>query len=719
MISELSDQANTSLLDCAAWAEGDATLYGPSIPDQPGQPTPRLEQDEADSDALEALNRGDLPTLNGLIANLRHSAEASDRLTKAFLTAVSSAPEEGLKLVLDTGLVDFNRRDEINDRNCLHKTALTGRRYFLQKALAAGLDPSQIDAYGRIPLHYACMNGHVDIVQDLLEAKPHTVDVQDLDNFTGLIHSIVHSHLSSVEKMLSFGAKVNPLSATDHIALNLACQHGNLAIVELLLKRNPTLMPDAEGLYPQHLVARFGQDPQIFLVLQAYGANLDQQDKLYSWTPLFHAASEGRVQCLKKLLECGVNPRATDEKGLQPQYYATWEGHLECMETLAAVVGSIKPAGKTPLAVGPVASQNFQSIDNDIELIPDLSLPPPIIPTRRYGHSFLQNKTTVVISFEDISRKAVTFYDESKYPAARLTIAPRSSEILSRNILLPIQDENRSMSFETDSLASFAVDFDVYPTYGKKVVAKGSVPSEVFRNRLRSSGYHYVSLLDPRLRSVGQIYFKYQVIQPFSGLPLDITPFATYWKATSQLESQPTSLVTGSSLTGEYVRLYVQMSRDGKPILSPYWTTNCGGVQIPVTGLSYAQFKSVGPDVEGRLNQLRAAIKSNEANNWSDLPLLHQALARSHVSLDEALTQVPVGIHMELHVLYPSEQEEETIRLGPTPNINDFADSLLKVIFQHARHSRQESGNTMRSIVFTSYNRDLCIALNWKQPNCK
>lgn len=653
-----------------------------------------------------------------MISHLSNSQGAADRLTRIFLTGASSAPEPALKVVLDTGLIDMNRQDEINDRNCLHKAAMTGRRYILKRALAAGVDPARIDAHGRIPLHYACMNGHVELLQDLVEASPATINIQDLDAFTGLIHAIVHAQLSCVERILAFSAQVDPSHPSDHIPLNLACQYGSTSIVELLLRGNPRLMPDAEGLYPQHLIARFGRDPRIFLLLQSHGANLDQPDKLYQWTPLFHAASEGRVNCLKQLLESGVDPRAIDEKGLAAQYYATWEGHLECMETLDAAIGAIIPDRLLSTPSSTVESLRPQATSTDVEMIPDLSLPPPIIPTRRYGHNFLHNKTTVVISFEDSSRKAVNFEDESKYPAARLTIAPRSSDIISRNILLPIQEDSRSVSFEMDSLEQFTVDFDVYPTYGKKVVAKGSVPSQVFRNRSSSSGHQYVSLLDPRLRSVGLLYFRYQVIQPFQGTPLDITPFATYWKATSQVDTQPSSLVTGSSLSGDYIRLYVQLSRDGIPILYPKWTIDSAGVDVPIIGLTDTQFRNIGGSLQKRQRLLSDALDVNRQNGWSELPLLHQALALSQVSLEEALNAVPPEIHVELHVLYPDQNEEDRLRLGPTKNINDFADSLLKVLFQHARHGRDTSGNTMRSIVISSHNRDVCTALNWKQPNC-
>jgi CDK inhibitor PHO81 len=74
-------------------------------------------------------------------------------------------------------------------------------------------------------------------------------------------------------------------------------------------------------------------------------------------------------------------------------------------------------------------------------------------------------------------------------------------------------------------------------------------------------------------------------------------------------------------------------------------------------------------------------------------------------------------MHVNLQVLYPSTEEEKTLRLGPTVNINVFGDAILGVVFDHARALRERTPDVMRSVVFSSYNPTVCTALNWKQPN--
>ena len=487
--------------------------------------------------------------------------------------------------------------------------------------------------------------------------------------------------------------------------------------MELLLKNGAQIVPDAEGLYPQHLVARSGHSPELLLLLQKYGADLDQIDKLYGWTPLVHAASEGNVAGLRTLLEFGANPSILDEKGLPALYYAAWEGHLESMALLtpysrkktASPMAMQIAGGLAPM----LSSSEPAAMSLDADAIPILELPPPIIPLRRYGHNFLDTKTVVQINFENAGGEPpMIFFHDSKYPAARLTISSKASELIPKNIILPFQEDTRLVSFQVDNLDSFTLDFDVFPAYGAKVIAKTVALPSTFRALLSSSGRCCLPLFDPRLRAIGQISFHSQVIKPFQGKPLEITDFETYWKATSQFDRNLNTFVTGSSLSGNYVQLYVQQTRDGVPVLWPTWTIDSGGIGVPVSRLSLEQFRAVTSQSQPR-SQLAAITKAGSEG----ISQIHHILATVGATLHEALSLLPTGMHVNIQSLYPTPEEDRALGLGPAPDINAFVDGLLTVVFDHARAQRAQSADAVRSVVFSSYNPILCTALNWKQPN--
>lgn len=730
VLRDLSDRATTARLELEAWAEGENIHFDTARPAERTVPAQHIgsEGDEFDLQILQTAATGNLQTLREWLTKVQSSPDARDRVTRTFLAAISDFSDDVLGLLLDSHLVDVHAEDDINERNCLHEAAISGRAFVLQAGLAGGVDISRTDVYGRIPLHYACMHGRVEMVRDLLKAGPHTVDFMDHDNFTPLIHSIVRDQLACAEQLLHHNARINPASESDHIPLNLACQHGSVPIVRMLLERKALLLPDAEGLYPQHMVARASQTPELLLILKQHGADLDQRDKLYQWTPLFHAASEGCVDCLRTLLELGADASVVDEKGLSAMYYAAWEGHLECMVLLWShhrdphlsqrpgdvLNGLNLLSGSEPEPLPEdTMSTDFQGGGDGI---PDLSLPPPIIPLRRYGHNFLDTKVFVHIYFEQPGFGSIVFDQAGRYPAARLTISSKMSDLIPRTIMLPIQEDSRTVSFQIDNLDTFAVDFEIFPTFGSKVIAKSVALPSVFSAEKSSAGSCCLPLFDPRLRSIGQIRFNFQVIKPYYGDPLEITHFATYWKATSAVDHEHNGLVTGSSLSGDYVQLFVQLTKDKVPVLYPRFIVDHHGIGIPLCHLSYDQFRKIGLERGADESHVLGSLRGKTAD---DIAELHRILAGSYMSLRDVLRHLPIGVHVALSILYPTVADEQSLDLTCLPDINTFADSILTVVFDHARESREQSPDFMRSIVFTSYNPNICSALNWKQPNCE
>jgi CDK inhibitor PHO81 len=729
VLRDLSDRATTARLELEAWAEGENLQFDTSRPIERAMAPFGTEEEELDLQVLQSASTGNLQTLREWVAKLHSFPDARDRATRAFLNAINGSADEVLGLLLESGLVDIHAEDDINERNCLHEAAISGRDFVFKAGLATGVDFSLSDVYGRIPLHYACMHGRVDMVRELLAAGPQTVDVMDHDNFTPLIHSIVKGQLACAEQVLYSNARIDPASESDHIPLNLACQHGSLPIVKMLLERKARLLPDAEGLYPQHMVARASQSPDLLLLLKQHGADLDQRDKLYQWTPLFHAASEGCVPCLRTLLELGVDAKVADEKGLSAMYYAAWEGHLECMLLLWAQPSHARPSQRPldllngvqfqepGLMEGSGAMRRASSADMDIaDGIPDLELPPPIIPLRRYGHNFLDKKVFVQLLFDQGNSGSIAFEQAGRHPAARLTISSKLSDLIPRTIVLPIQDDSRTISFHVDNLDTFAVDFEIFPTFGSKVIAKSVALPVIFGAEKSSTGSCCLPLFDPRLRAIGQLRFNFQVIKPYHGDPLEITHFATYWKATSAVDSEHNGLVTGSSLSGDYVQLFVQLTRDRVPVLYPQFMINHHGIDIPVCRLSYAQFQAIGAERGVNQQEISQFLETQAVN---DMPQTHRLLAASFMSLREVLRQLPIDVNVNLSVLYPSSNEEKSLDLTSLADVNSFADAILTDVFDHARVAREKSPDFMRSVVFTSYNPNICTALNWKQPNCK
>ncbi len=180
VISELSDQATTSLQELGAWSEGDNVTFERQQ-DHVVSSQHLLGTDEGDADSLllDTVISGNVESLKDLLLRLKTASDPNgnrdvlltERITRTFLAAINEAPEASLQILLDTKLVDVQSEDDINERNCLHQAAIYGNVFVLHVGLANKVAVNRTDVYGRVPLHYACMHGRLDMMEALLDGE--------------------------------------------------------------------------------------------------------------------------------------------------------------------------------------------------------------------------------------------------------------------------------------------------------------------------------------------------------------------------------------------------------------------------------------------------------------------------------------------------------------------------------------------------------------------
>lgn len=180
VISELSDQATTSLQELGAWAEGDHV----GLDTRPehvvtSQHIPGTDDGDVDFILLDTTITGNVESLKDLLTRMKATNDESggdgitlgDRVTRTFLAAIHEAPENALSVLLESGLVDIQSEDDINERNCLHQAAIYGKPFVLMYGLSKGVAADRTDVYGRVPLHYASMHGWLDMLDALLQGE--------------------------------------------------------------------------------------------------------------------------------------------------------------------------------------------------------------------------------------------------------------------------------------------------------------------------------------------------------------------------------------------------------------------------------------------------------------------------------------------------------------------------------------------------------------------
>lgn len=706
--------------------------------------------------------------------------------------SISPASTHESHAVVNNGVKVINSMDSIqHSRTFIVKYMMDKLPHKLKQDILACKDFN-----GRTCLHYAAQNNRLDLMNLVASAFPHD-HIDDLDNesMSALLLAIRHRHFDMIQTLVQTGSNCWPTSSEStlqYLPINYACEYGDYQILEYLLSYSKPTVPqvnqqDVKGLHPLHVAARSGHYLLIRLLTQ-YGADVNMVDDLFNWPPIFYAVLEGHVKTTQELVALGANLDYVDGDGFNVLYYCMVEGHIDVLNVLLKYDEAILKSSPISERDGslteihndnsvhvvsgkdkPIKGATEEDSDNSSlektngETIPDLQLPPPIIPLRRYGHNFLEQKVLIELIFpsEEYFIKLLNSTPDLK--PGRITLTSSMTDIVPRNINIPIEDKSGSSNkciFQTDvdSLEDFRIDFEIFPKFGTRLIAKTTAMSFTEASSIRSEADTvHLPLFDLRLKNVGELNFRYQIIFPFSGVLLETSQFDTYWKSsTSFLKSSrpirnndasglsprsilsPTGLnpdkassrtnasspaissnpsfVTATSLSGEYLRVKVCLLKDSTPIVCPQWSIAISdSLSLYVPNLSLEQLTSITDtlfDYEKVMHDLSRMTRK-------DLPLIKKLMKIIYLPLSVLLQVLSIDINLSLEVLFPSFYEMKKLPFVGTIRgaLNKFIDETLNAVLNHTREWKTRNITHTRSIIFLSSNSLICKILNWKQPN--
>ena len=293
-------------------------------------------------------------------------------------------PIENLEILINDGRFDWNKKDEISSLACLHKYVLDGNLEACE-LLVKKCNVNILDYNCKSPLHYASMNGHAEICKLLLRNNADSKLV-DQDGNTCLDYAILNGHDSVVEMVLDGLDGIDLLKS-----FCLGCMHNRTKAVELMLSKNIRDLP-YQGMYPIHYACKQG-NVNVLKLLIKHGFDIETVDQYLNWTPLYFCASKGNLECIKLLLENGCKVDIVDENSWSPLTYCLYKGHIECAQVVEQYsrIDSTHSISNVERGLGP--SQLFsignedkngtsELIEDELDEIPSLCLPPPIIPLR-------------------------------------------------------------------------------------------------------------------------------------------------------------------------------------------------------------------------------------------------------------------------------------------------------------------------------------------------
>ncbi|KYQ92377.1 putative homeobox transcription factor [Tieghemostelium lacteum] len=189
--------------------------------------------------------------------------------------------DENLKLLLPR-FPNKSLCDLYKGETPLHVAAKKGTNYTVKTLLDGGADKNAVDFHGRTPLMVACINGHLEIIKELVEKRSANVWIKDLEGHTAFYHASHNGHW----EQLGF--------------LMFKITSGNYDFSPM-------------GIY--HACKR-DSDKALEWVNRILGTNIDPKVLTPDGeTAIFAAAEYGNLKAITILVECGISVEHVNNLG--------------------------------------------------------------------------------------------------------------------------------------------------------------------------------------------------------------------------------------------------------------------------------------------------------------------------------------------------------------------------------------------------------------------
>ena len=142
--------------------------------------------------------------------------------------------------------------------------------------------------------HYACINGHLDIVEYILENTDFKIDFPGKDKMTGLMFAAINGHKKLVNYLIDNGAKVTKKDKFKRTVIINCIRNAKIEMVNLFLIK---------------------------------GAEFDCPDSSNNF-PIHYACAYGWIEIVEMLIKAGADPNVTNDWKLTPMEVAFLKNHF-------------------------------------------------------------------------------------------------------------------------------------------------------------------------------------------------------------------------------------------------------------------------------------------------------------------------------------------------------------------------------------------------------
>ncbi|RKF59887.1 Glycerophosphocholine phosphodiesterase GDE1 [Erysiphe neolycopersici] len=624
------------------------------------------------------------------------------------------------------------------------------------------------DDEGLTPLDLSVAGGHVTTTKALLDFR-RQVGTCDNENFRSSSNLRINRLIAAatkfnftaiVELLVKNDSNINWQDAAGETALHIAARFGHLECAEILFKCKNQMI-DVElteksfSWTPLHVASVDGHLPIVELLIQK-GANPNKLDAS-GWTAKEHAALRGHMDIARRLIDVtsdleitnlSIKNSISNATGLDVPALSSIESSRSIDSGLHSTKHT-KSFGHRYLTNESLVLVNLGTMDMRKNI---LAVQLEKIPIDEAHLTQLDTALSIIISAENAKGEPVI-------------------------IDLPLEDSvsMEPIVFTAIDAAKIKLCFDIVPRYsgrqkdklGRGVALLSSFKQATGAKRVDLQGDVSVPILGTSLDIIGAINFNFLVIKPFSHPNISITTKQTYWKEVSSTmvighrglgknltsnkslqlgENTLQSFIAAANLGANYVEFDVQLTKDHIPVIYHDFLVSETGIDAPVHTLTLEQFlhvndaiphaqRSYTPPNETSSNDYPRVARSSDRQRSLSLNLSvseyimsermkhtrdfklkgFKANSRGNfiqapfTTLEEMFLKLPEHVGFNIEMKYPMLHELEVHDMdGYTVELNNFVDAVLTKVYDLGKK---------RKIIFSSFNPDVCLMLNFKQPS--
>ncbi|KAL3312941.1 hypothetical protein Ciccas_008460 [Cichlidogyrus casuarinus] len=232
-----------------------------------------------------------------------------------------------------------------NKWTTLHTAASHGFDEIVKVLLYYGADMGLLDERKWTPFHYAVAEGNSDAIRTFVSyAREKQDKYAVIDGLTDSPHTpmqlaIINGHISIVDYLLDEKVSLTTVENTSDTCLHLACKSNDVKLFDLIFEKDKSDLDKCNrlGQSPLHYAAIHDCD-KVARRLIENEANLELYD-YNKRTPLFLAVEHNSKKTLNVLLEKGVSFRIVDRSLKTCVFIAVEKDSLEALKILLTHIG--------------------------------------------------------------------------------------------------------------------------------------------------------------------------------------------------------------------------------------------------------------------------------------------------------------------------------------------------------------------------------------------